>query len=152
MQAEILAWCWRHNKDSVNGSSICSFVCLVPKSLFDWLPLSNQACSHRALWPQALTQQMSENPAQDWLFHLNEAHHLAWMLSPWTSSSPWYFYCPLWPLSSGETQKACGAHGSGALQPPSICQASWGLPKQPADASLLSSCGGELASLCPSTQ
>lgn len=96
-------------------------------------------------------KQMSETPTQDWLFHLQAAQHLAWILSPKTISSPRCFQGFLWPLGSSKVQKDCGACGPGSLQPNPSVRPAWD-PHNSLQVLLPRQLGGELASLCPSTQ
>lgn len=144
IQAQSLAYYLAHSRDSINGS--LSYSLVWPLNLwFGWLHFINQAYSqHHLIGPPDLKPPTSrcQGPQAKTLFHLHEAQHLTWMPLPRTISCPKCFHGLLWPLRNNEAQKDYGAYRNGGLQPSSICQASKGLPKHPADAPPLGICGG----------
>lgn len=125
-----------------------------PRLWFGWLNSNNQAFSQCRLTglsdPKTAHKQMSEKPARTGYFTCTKLntwhqcfHHepfpLQIILLPSMAPQQHWNSKGLWDLWTW------------GLQCPSICQASWGLPKQP---KMLhpKQLWGELASLCPSTQ
>lgn len=100
--------------------------------------------SHRALWPPSphTSRYQKTQPRTSYFIciKLNTWH--VCMFSPEPSPLPDIFTAPYDPSAAVRLKRSVELMDLGPFSTPSICQASWGLLKQLADASPLSSCGG----------
>lgn len=78
---------------------------------FGWLNSNNHANSPCLLRGPS-HKQMLEIPAQDWLCHLDEDQHLAWMLSP--RMFPWL---PVAPQQQQDSEELWGSWTWGVFSP-----------------------------------